>query len=269
MFHIYGDESIVGDNIVYGLVIVPVEKLELAEATLGNIKEKFGSSRSARFHCREVFHKDARRKTEWSHLSDNKALDLALAITSGLAGMGIGTRVGHVVRETMAHGIPGVGGLQSMTIQHPKQLIPFAYQAAIGQLNFDGQYANYCKLWIEPNSDVVSWFGSGRQVERLLKTNIVNIEAKTIENVMIPENLESKYRPMLLELADLLAYCSCRVLANSNTSKNRYSDRVIKAIYESMSPVVARFNLIDPANTKESQFIDFVFVEKPNPHRTK
>ena len=152
MFHIYGDESIVGDNIVYGLVIVPVEKLELAEATLGNVKEKFGSSRSARFHCREVFHKDARRKTEWAHLSDNEALDLALAITSSLAGMGIGTRVGHVVREAMMHDIPGVGGLPSMTIHHPKQLIPYAYQAAIGQLNFDGKYANHCKLWIEPNN---------------------------------------------------------------------------------------------------------------------
>lgn len=262
MFHIYGDESIVRDNIVYGLVIVPVEKLELAEATLGNVKEKFRSSRSAHFHCREVFHKDARRKTDWAHLSDKEAFDLALAITSSLAGMGLRTRIGHVVREAIMHGIPGVGGLPSMSIQHPKQLIPYAYQAAIGQLNFDDKYANHCKLWIEPNNDVVSWFGSGRQVERLLKTNKVNIEARTIENVMIPENLESKYRPTLLELADLLAYCSCRVLANSRTRNNPYSDRVIEAIYKSMNPVVARFNLIDPAKTKESQLINFAFVRK-------
>ena len=79
---------------------------------------------------------------------------------------------------------------------------------------------------------------------------------------MIPENLESKYKPILLELADLLAYCSCRVLANSKTSKNRYSDRVVEAIYKSMNPVVGRLNLIDPATTKESQLVKFTWIKK-------
>lgn len=259
MFQIYGDESIIGNDIAYGLVIVPVDKLEFAEVTLGNVKEKFKASRSARFHCREVFHKDARRKTEWAHLSDKKAFDLALAITSSLAGIGLLTRVGHIVREAV-HEIPGVGGLPSMSIQDSEQLIPFAYQAAVGQMNFDEEYAGHCKLWIEPNSGLVSWFGSRKQVGRLLQTNRVNFEARTIENVMLPENLESKCRPMLLELADLLAYCSCRAIANSRTRKNRYSDRVIEAIYRSMNPVVAGFRPIDPTKSKESQLIDFAFV---------
>lgn len=49
--------------------------------------------------------------------------------------------------------------------------------------------------------------------------------------MLIPENLHSNEKPPLLELADLLAYCSCRVLSNSVTYKNRESDRVIEAIY--------------------------------------
>lgn len=264
MFHIYGDESIVGNDIVYGLVIVPVDKLELAETTLGNVKEKFQASRFARFHCREVFHKDARRKTEWAHLSDKKAFDLALAITSGLAGMGLLTRVGHIVRDA-AHDILGVGGLPSMSIQHGEQLIPLAYQGAVGQMIFDEKFAGRCKLWTEPNSGLVSWFGSRKQVGKLLKTNRVNIEARTIENVMLPENYESKCRPVLLELADLLAYCSCRVLANSRTRKNRYSDRVIEAIYKSMNPAVARFRPVDPTTSQESQFTNFAFVGRRLP----
>lgn len=259
-FHIYGDESINGDHIVYGLVIVPVETVELAETTLGDVKEKFKSPRSARFHCREVFHKEARRKTDWAHLSDKEAFDLALAITTSLAGKGLMTAVGHVVKTANMPDIPGVGGHPPTVIQHPKQLIPYAYQAAIGPLNFDAKYAKQCRLWIDPNVDVVSWHGTGRQVGRLLKTNKVDIESRTIENVMIPENLESKSTPALLELADLLAYCSCRVLANSKALKTRYSDRVVEAIYKSMNPEVRRLNLIDSAQTRESQFVNFTWV---------
>ena len=250
-FHIYGDESIAGDTIVYGLVVVPVEKLKLVEKSLGDVKEKFNSSRFARFHCREVFHKDARRKTDWAHLTDEETYKVALTITDNLAGKGLATRIGHVDRKVMSHRIPGVGGLQSMAIQDPKKLIPFAYQGAIAQLILDAKYANRCKLWIEPNSDLVRWFGSRRQVGRLLKTNTIDFDAGSIATAMMPENLDSKERPVLLELADLLAYCSCRVLANMRTKNNRASDRVVEAIYRSMHPSVGTFEQIDPENTKE------------------
>lgn len=259
-FHIYGDESIIGDYIVYGLVIVPVETIELVETILGDVKEKFNSPRFARFHCREIFHKEARRKTDWAHLSDKQAFDLALAITDSLAGKGLMTAVGYAVKTADMPDISGVGGLPSTVIQHPKQLIPYAYQAAIGPFHFDAKYAEQCKLWIDPNKDVVSWHGAGRQVGRLLKTNKVDVESRTIENVMIPENLDSKCVPSLLELADLLAYCSCRVLANSKIMKTRYSDRVVEGIYRSMNPEVRRFNFIYPAQTKESQLVNFTWI---------
>lgn len=260
-FHVYGDESIIGNHIVYGLVIVPVETIELAEATLGDVKEKFKSTRFARFHCREIFHKHARRKTDWAHLSDKQAFDLALAITDSLAGKGLMTAVGYIVKTDNMPDIGGVGGLPPIVIQHPKQLIPFAYHAAIGPLHFDATYVKHCKLCIDPNKDVVDWGGVGRQVGRLLKINKVDVEARTVGDAMIPENLESKCVPVLLELADLLAYCSCRVLANSKTMKTRYSDRVVEAIYKSMSPEVRRVNLIDSTQTKESQLVNFTWIK--------
>lgn len=249
----------VGDNVVYGLVIVPVKMLEIAEETLAKVKVSFKASRSARFHCREVFHKDARRKSEWSHLTDKEAFDLALKITGSLAGIGLGTIVGHVNRKDCVYDFPGVGEQPPMTIQDLKQLIPWAYQAATGQLIFDEKYANLCKIWIDPDSSLIPWYGSRRQSERLLKANKVDINSKTITAMLIPENLESKEKPMLLELADLLAYCSCRVLANSGKFKNHYSDRVIEAIYKSMSPAVHTFKQIDPAKTKEGLLTNFVF----------
>jgi hypothetical protein len=170
------------------------------------------------------------------------------------------TAVGYIVKTDNMPDISGVGGLPPMVIQHPKQLIPLAYQVAIGPLHFDAKYAKHCKLWIDPNKDVVDWHGVRRQIGRLLKTNKIDVEARTVENVMIPENLESKCVPVLLELADLLAYCSCRVLANTKT-KTRYSDRVVEAIYKSMNPEVRRLNLIDSAQTKESQLVNFTWIK--------
>lgn len=250
-FHVYGDESIAGNTIVYGLVIVPSERVELVETILGDVKEGFKASRCARFHCREVFHKDARRKTEWSHLTDDETYKLALTITKNLAGKGLSTRIGHVDMKDINHEISGLRGQKSMAIKDAKELIPFAYQGAAAQLIFDDKYNNRCRLWVEPNSDLVHWFGSRRQVERLLKTNSIDFDAESIVTAMTPENLDSKERPVLLELADLLAYSSARVLENIYTKRNRPSDRVTEAIYRSMNPSVGKFEQIDPSRTKE------------------
>ncbi len=258
-FHIYGDESITGDTVVYALVIVPVEVLEFAEDTLAKVKESFKASRSARFHCREIFHTDARRKSEWSHLTNKQALDLAIKITASLAGIGIGTIVGHVDSKDFKDEISGAGELPHMPLQDLKQLIPFAYQAATAPLCFDVNYVNLCKFWADPDSSLIQWYGSRKQASRLLKTNIVDINAKTITAMLIPENLHTKVKPVLLELADLLAYCSCRVLSNSGIFKNRESDRVLEAIYKSMSPAVHRFRLFDPSQQQEGTFIDYTF----------
>ena len=154
-FHIYGDESITGDTVVYALVIVPVEILEFVEETLANVKESFKASRLARFHCREIFHTDARRKSEWSHLTNKQALDLAIKITDSLAGIGIGTIVGHADGKDFKDGFLGVGELPPMPLQDLKQLIPFVYQIASAPLGFDANYVNLCKLWADPDSSLI------------------------------------------------------------------------------------------------------------------
>lgn len=250
-FHVYGDESIAGDTVVYGLVIVPDEVLEFVETILANVKIRFKASPHARFHCREVFHKNARDKTEWSHLTDDESYKLALTIINDLSGKGLATRIGYVDRKTINHGIPGLKGEQHMIIRDAKELIPFAYQGAIAQLIVDNKYNNRCRLWVEPNGDLVRWFGSRRQVDRLLNANLIDFDDKSIITAIMPENLDSKERPALLELADILAYCSARVFANTQIKRNRPSDRVMHAIYKSMNPSVGTFELIDPAKTKE------------------
>jgi len=175
-----------------------------------------------------------------------------LTITNNLSGKGLATRIGHVNRKDINHEFPGLRGRKSMAINDAKELIPFAYQGAAAQLISNDKYNNRCRLWVEPNSDLVRWFGSRRQVERLLKTNWIDFYTESIVTAIMPENLDSKERPVLLELADLLAYCSARVLENIHKKRERHSDRVMEAIYRSMNPSVGKFVQIDPAKTKES-----------------
>lgn len=256
MYHIFGDESIKDDVVVYGLVIVPDEMLEIAKTILETVKVKFGGTQSARFHCREVFHNHARSKSDWAHLNSKEPYDLAFEITKSLGDKGLDTCIGLVNRKAIKYDLAGIGS----PIQDIKQLIPYAFQGAMGTLFANSKYANNFKLWIEPNSDLIKWYGSNRQVERLLHLNQLNVNDGSFATMIIPENLETKERPSLLELADLLAYCSCRVQVNLKENKNRYSDQVIGAIYKAMNPTIARFNLIDPAKTKvlynKTQYIE-------------
>lgn len=69
-YHIFGDESVAGNIIVYSLVIVPVDSIEQAEFALSKTKVEFGRQATVRIHCKELLHEDARKNTEWAVLSN-------------------------------------------------------------------------------------------------------------------------------------------------------------------------------------------------------
>ena len=238
MFHIYGDESISNNTVVYGLVVIPVGKIEFSEETLCKIKEKFKSCKTSKFHCREVFHRDVRKKSVWSHLSDKESFDLSLDIVGSLAGNDFRTIIGCIDRSSVNHNIPGVAGLPGINIKDSKQLIPLAYQAAIGQILADKRYAGQCKLWVDSNNDLIGWFDSRKQIGRMLVGREIDFSGQ-VKTMISPEITGHEERPCLLDLADILAYSACRVLENRKIGKNRYSDRVIDAMYKAMNPMVS------------------------------
>lgn len=245
-YHLYGDESLVDGHVVYGIIAIPVSRLDVIETILGDVKESFGAARSAIFHCRELFHEHARRKSEWAHLSSKDVYELAFELATRLSGNGIRTAIGHVNSSAiLGREMAGVGDSPGMSLDKSGQMIPWAFQGAISQFMFDSQFKGRCKLWIEPNKDLIEWFGKRRQVGRLLITNSVEIEsdAMHLKEKLVPENLETKDAPQLLQLADFLSYCSCRVIANSGSKKSRYSDQIIKSIFDSMNPSVGKFKL--------------------------
>lgn len=256
-YHVFGDESMAGSIVVYALIIVPVESIELAEAALSKTKEEFGASSTARIHCKELLHEGTRKNTEWSHLSHTEAWDLLLRIKDNLANLRIGTRVGYIDQnEWMSH-FPSVGSIEEMAITNIKQLIPFSFLAATGQLAIDPEYVDFCKLWIDPNKDLIKWFGSNAQVGRLLKSNSVDLNKRSIDTVMAPENLVSKDKPALLDLADLLAYCSSRVLNSSLKTTKYKGDHSVELIYKTMNPQIAKFRQANQEEATEGVLKNF------------
>jgi hypothetical protein len=208
-----------------------------------------------------LFGKDARRKSPWAHLNDKQAYDFAFQLCVSLANQGIGTIVGHVNKNTAPLEMEGVGSIKSVRITDAKQLIPCAYQAAVGQLMFDPIYKDRCKFWTEPNNDKINWGAGRRQVGQLLSSTRIDLAAKTMEKVFEAENLNSKEYRSLLELADLLAYCTSRVLATEAVFPKRYSDKVIAAIYKSMAPTLNTIQFATPG-LPEGKFTGFSDIKR-------
>lgn len=262
-FHVFGDESISANHVVYALVIVPAERVEKIENLFAEVKENHGVHRSTRFHCRELFSKDARRKSPWAHLSDRQAYDFAFQVCTALANQGIGTIVGHVNGNTAPLEFEGVGSIPSIRITDVKQLIPEAYQAAVCRLMFDPVYKDQCEFWIEPNTDQINWGAGRRQVGGLLSSTRVDLVEKTLEKVFVAENSQSKEWRSLLEVADLLAYCTSRFMATSTLFPKRYGDNVIAAIYKSMAPTVN--TMVNISGSPEGVLEGFSTIKKNAP----
>lgn len=262
-FHVFGDESINANHVVYALVIVPSERLERIKELFAEVKERHGAHRSSRFHCRELFAKDARRKSPWAHLNDRQAYEFAFQVCTALANQGIGTIVGHVNRNTAPLEHEGVGSIPSVRITDAKQLIPDAYQSAVCRLMFDPVYKDQCEFWIEPNTDQINWGAGRRQVGGLLSSTRIDLEAKTLEKVFVAENSQSKEWHSLLELADLLAYCTSRHMATNTVYPKRYGDNVINAIYKSMAPVVN--SMVNISGSPEGVLEGFSFLKRNVP----
>ena len=256
-YHVFGDESIAGNIIVYALVIVPVECIEQAELALSKTKVEFGGTSSARIHCKELLHKDARKYTEWAHLSNEKAWELVLSVKDNLANLGLFTRVGYVDKSDYSTPIPALGNIEGMDITNHKQLIPDAFSVAAAGLAVDKQYAGLCKLWVDPNKDIIKWFNTHTQVGRRLKLNFVDLNNKSIDTVLAPENLVSKEKPQLLDLADLLAYSSSRVLNSTSKMPKYKSDHSVEQIYKTMNPQTVKFRLASQEEAIEGEFKDF------------
>lgn len=72
----FGDGSSNDAGSFYGLVLIPELNIGQIEKELGNIKDNFGGESGCPIHCRELFNVHARKKSMWSHLSNENVVAL-------------------------------------------------------------------------------------------------------------------------------------------------------------------------------------------------
>lgn len=243
-YELYGDESIKGNQVVYGIIFLPSAHVEEAEKSLAEVKLRYGGRPEDRFHCRQIFHDNARNNSKWAHLSREKAFQFAQDFWCAVENKSLRTFVGHVNKSTFPLEIFGAGDIKSVQFVDDKQLIPYAYQVATATIVGDPLYRGNCRLWTDLQKDKISWPGKNRQVGRLLKSNYVDLEKRTVETVMIPENMESREHSIILEVADLLAYSAASVLSKRADEKSMSRDVFLQHMLRAMKPEINEFRMV-------------------------
>lgn len=215
MLYLYGDESSFGNAITYGLVIVDDKRLDEVEVALGEVKEMFGGKPSNRIHCRELFNKHARNKTEWSHLNETEVIELLTVTGNYLRTAGATFNLGHVDRAKLPPHleIPMAGAAPVKILAEPKQLAAFAYTIALAGLE-----NHKFHLWIDPDHTKIEWGPGRRQASRF---------PVTYEGLSITPEPSDGDKPMLLDVADVLAYSAAHFL--SSTSPDIRFEKTFKA----------------------------------------
>jgi hypothetical protein len=72
----FGDGSETAGGVFYGLVLFPESAIEQVQRSIETVKLKHGGKTNSPVHCRELFNRRGREKTEWRHLSDAQCMEL-------------------------------------------------------------------------------------------------------------------------------------------------------------------------------------------------
>lgn len=153
---------------------------------------------------------------------------MALDLTVALGGNGLRTTVGYVSLDNLGKVIPATGTLQPFEFDDKKQFVPFAFHAAVAPLLVDPQFRERMKLWVDPDGSMIRWWGSNRQVGRLLYVREKAFPLLDTVKQLIPENLVSKEKPQMLEIADLLSYSAARALAKQGKAYDHVFEQIFR-----------------------------------------
>lgn len=159
LFEVFGDESVSGELVAYGVVIVPSVKPAEVEAAVAKAKIAFGASSAARIHCKTLLHGDPRSHSEWPHLSADKAFSLIESVAESATAAGARVWIGFLDSRTAPERMlfEGDGKVveQQITDLH---LLQFAYWAAMGPVMDFIPHKNI-RGWMDPNNERIKWLG--------------------------------------------------------------------------------------------------------------
>ena len=218
VYHVYGDESISDNAVVYAVIIVPVDLMQEAEQVISKVKNRYGGSESDELHCSKLFNVEARRHSPWAHLEDEQVYALVVEHALALSRIGAQFRIGFVDIDSTPDVLPKEDDFDEVPLG-PKHLAGLAFWGAVGPLDADPGL-DKIKLWVDPDrTKIPSYFGKRMRADSMYG-GFSDISGLPEPRQIRPETIEGK-KPTLLQVADILAYVSSRALSQ-NVRRDKY-----------------------------------------------
>lgn len=227
----YGDNSESNNAVTYGVVLLAEELEEHALAALKEVKAAAGGKDDSRIHCRQLFRPEARAKTAWAHLNEDGAFQLCLSVARSLTEIGMRSQVGFVDNREVAPqvNLPG----NAPPIKTIREHLPvYAFRGLAGILDAQVGWDNI-RFVLDPDTSRVRWGGRKRQTQEALKGMYSEMRTPGSPR-QIQLEFASTPKPLMIDVADVLAYCSAQALSVQVTRvKPRFQE-----IFAMMAPQV-------------------------------
>jgi hypothetical protein len=218
-FDAYGDESAGASFVAYGTLLLPTAGRDAVEAKIARLKIDYGASDADDLHCRVLFSGDARRKSAWSKLAINDVFDLYSDLVA-------------LVKPSLTRTIVTIANKAELPDEIPGGQWEPTDKTFVGSVNWasgwpfrDKQIASFCAqgtmipiskwpglkvvtFWPDPDSSVIEFAGGRRKFSRMLSGFIDHGPGKEPE--MIEVSYQPSGKPVLLQVADLVAYTAQR-----------------------------------------------------------
>lgn len=244
----YGDGSANSMGSFYGIVLIPEKSISMVEDEIAAIKVGFGGARESRIHCREIFHKIARTKSEWLHLVESDIIAMCVQICSVLDRFRSKCLLAYMPRDRFPKKLRLKGKGDAWPLVHrldEKWLTLWAFFQAGSRLDPveliapepppDGPcglpYRGMLVRRVGPGPKVrmVHLDRETTRVQWLSEAIPWDVAARklTIETArgttQLPIAPEATSQPMLVDVADLVTYAFARAIAGTDPILYRHS----------------------------------------------
>jgi hypothetical protein len=223
----FGDESSSKEIVSYGMVIVERTQTAALESAFQEVLEEYTHSNNSRFHAADLFAGDQRRKpdSKWKHLTRDQCSELCIALANTLVKYNTSFSVGIVHKNTYPDHMPDDNGKLIKLSNEHHYVIGFC-AAAASFLRKGAFYPNLerkCIVDLLKNCKVNIWGCGNVWMEKVFA--VTDLKPVPCANP----------KPILIDAADLLAYCSARAFSSDD-----YANKdVCKAVIVILSPLVA------------------------------
>lgn len=237
-FQLYGDESQFQGMVTYAFIIVPTILQHDIENEIAKIKQEFGLKLSDEVHCRKLFHKDAKEKTALRHLSKEEVFTLLQRLTFTIYLAGARAWVGYLNSSKASDLLyfesadSTKGEVVTWNISDIKLQMLFAYRAAIAPLTHFIP-PDKVAAWVDGDTSKVPYLENFKQVNSLKSFFPVEHNNKKFFPTPVKNG-----KPVLLEIADILAYSAAHGLSSTYTKDKHHFESIVRNLNPGYSEVV-------------------------------